>query len=170
MKWIYRLFTISMLSAVIIGPFFFKTENGKPIVSMPTVDDFIPDKIIPDSLMPGGNNTNKNASRATTSNEQTYFKWKDEKGAWHYGDQPPPGSQNVSTLQVDTNVNIIQSVKIEPKTKAQPLQQKKEAIVPERLKNGGLSLENAMNVMDDARAVSDIMNARNEQLKAMTGE
>jgi len=169
MKWIYRLFTLGILSAAIIGPFFLKTQNGQPVIEMPSVDDFIPDQIIPDSLMPGSGQPSDAA--ATSSTGKTFYKWQDEHGNWHYGDQPPVGGPKVSTLQVDTNANIIQSFKIEPEEEDESLpNQPAQAKLPERLGSGELTLDSAVNIMDDAKAVAEMMNSRNEQLKTLSGK
>ena len=167
MKWISRFFTLGMLGAALVVPFLLKMPNGKPIMEVPSVSDFIPDKIIPDSLM-SSNDAGSSIPKANKS-EQTFYKWKDEQGVWHYGDQPPPNAQ-VSTLQVDTNANIIQSFKIEPEEEEVPEQQAIQNKLPERLGNGEMTMDNAMNIMDDAKAVRDMMEARNAQLKAISGE
>jgi len=168
MKWIYRLFTFGMLATVIIVPFFLDTKNGKPMLTTPTLDDFIPDKLVPDSLIPGKQATSE--STPISDSAQTFYKWQDKQGNWHYGDQPPPGS-HVSTLQVDTNTNIIQSLKIEPEEEEAPaLGQAPQQTLPERLTSGELTLDNALNIMDDAKSVRDMMESRNDQLKAIAGE
>jgi len=168
MKWIYRLFTFGMLATVLIVPFFLDTKNGTPMLKTPTMDDFIPDKLIPDSLIPGKQTAPESAQ--STPSGQTFFKWQDQQGNWHYGDQPPPGV-NVSTLQVDTNTNIIQSIKIEPEEEeVSSVSQASQKKLPERLTSGELTLDNALNIMDDAKSVRDMMESRNDQLKAITGE
>ncbi|MFV1873978.1 MAG: DUF4124 domain-containing protein [Oleiphilus sp.] len=165
MKWFYRLFTVGMLAAVVIGPFLLKKPDGKPIMEMPTAGDFIPDKLMP------GNDDSSEQSSVSGQGNQTFYKWQDEQGQWHYGDQPPVESAKVSTLQVDTNTNIIQSLKVAPKeadTSEPDIPQQKK--LPERLSNGELSFENASNAMNDAILVRDMMETRNSQLKAITGE
>tara|TARA_R110001592_G_scaffold66617_1_gene204541 strand:+ start:18249 stop:18746 length:498 start_codon:yes stop_codon:yes gene_type:complete len=165
MKWYYRFFVVAILAAAIIGPFFIKKPDGKPIMEMPTAQDFIPDKLFSGS-------SDSSASKASSSSSSSYYKWQDEKGQWHYGDQPPTNSSKVSTLQVDTNTNIIQSLKIEPEVEEKEVQQEASPPkqLPERLTSGELSLENAVNSVNDAIQVRDMMESRNEQLKAITGE
>ncbi len=164
MKWYYRFFTVAILAAAIIGPFFLKKPDGKPVMEMPTAQDFIPDK-----LFPGGSDSGNNS---VSSSGQTYYKWQDEHGQWHYGDQPPTTASKVSTLQVDTNTNIIQSLKIEPEEKAveEPQQASQPQKLPDRLTSGELSVDNAVNALNDAILVRDMMESRNKQLKAITGE
>lgn len=165
MKWYYRFFMVAILAAALIGPFFIKKPDGNPVMEMPTAADFIPDKLMP------GDRTGENTNSAVSSSNQTYYKWQDEHGQWHYGDQAPATINKVSTLQVDTNTNIIQSLKIEPEeteeaTQSAPKQEK----LPERLTSGELSFENATNALNDALLVRDMMESRNQQLNAITGD
>ena len=163
MKWYYRFFTVAILAAALIGPFFLEKPDGQPIMEMPTASDFIPDKLMSDS------GSSEGISSSSSSN-QTFYKWQDEHGQWHYGDQAPTSSNKVSTLQVDTNTNIIQSLKIEPEETEESVQTTQQKKLPERLTSGELSFENASNALNDAKLVRDMMESRNSQLKAITGE
>jgi hypothetical protein len=166
MKWISRFFTFSLLGAAIIIPFFIQNENGSPSIGMPTVDDFIPDKFLPDSIT-GKESTHKTASKSAN---QTFYKWQDELGTWHYGDTPPPGSSNVASLQVNTNANIIQSLKIEDEEEEVTQMVSQQPKMSESMSDGKLTVDDAMNIMSDAKNVRDMMESRNEQLKMITGE
>ena len=75
-------------------------------------------------------------------------------------------------MQVDTNTNIIQSLKIEPKVEEQQVQQEANPPkqLPDRLTSGELSMENAVNSINDALLVRDMMESRNKQLKAISSE
>jgi hypothetical protein len=164
MKWYYRFFVVAILAAALIGPFFIKSPDGKPVMEMPTAQDFIPEQ-----LFSGGSNSNTGSP--LSSDGPSYYKWQDEQGQWHYGDQPPTDSSKVSTLQVDTNTNIIQGLKIEPEvTEGIPQEVNQQQKLPDRLTSGELSMENAVNSINDALLVRDMMESRNEQLKAITGE
>jgi sporulation protein YlmC with PRC-barrel domain len=73
-------------------------------------------------------------------------------------------------LQVDTNTNIIQSLKVEPESKEEISQTSQQKKLPDRLSQGDLSMDNAVNALNDAILVRDMMESRNEQLKAITGD
>ena len=163
MKWYYRFIVVAILAAAIVGPYFIKKPDGKPIMELPTASDFMPDKLLTNTASSGDNNT-------ASSYGQTYYKWQDDQGQWHYGDQPPTSSGKVSTLQVNPNTNIIQSLKIEPEIEEQPQQANQQQTLPSRLSNGEISFDNAVNVLNDATLVRDMMESRNEQLKALVGE
>jgi|TARA_R110001599_G_C12015699_1_gene638483 hypothetical protein len=165
MKWYYRFFVVAILAAALIGPYFIKKPDGSPIMDMPTASDFIPD-----NLLPGGSSTDSSTNNTPPSSSQTYYKWQDDQGQWHYGDQPPTSPSKVSTLQVDPNTNIIQSLKIEPEIKEQPQQANQQEKLPDRLTDGELSFDNAVNALNDATLVRDMMESRNDQLKAIVGD
>ena len=165
MKWIYRIFTLGILAAALIGPFFINKPDGEPIMNFPTTDNFNPAKLL-SSDKPEATGT---ASFSPSS--ATVYKWKDAQGQWNYGDQPPSDNPTVSTLQVDTNTNIIQSLKIEPEVPEEEITSvKAKQKLPERLSDGELSFENAVNALDDAKLVRDMMESRNDQLKAIVGD
>lgn len=165
MKWIYRIFTLGILAAALIGPFFINKPDGEPIMSFPTTDNFNPAKLLSSDKGAPAISTNSGSSA-------TVYKWKDAQGQWHYGDQPPSDNPTVSTLQVDTNTNIIQSLKIEPEAPEEPEvpASKPKQKLPERLTDGELSFDNALNSLNDAKLVRDMMESRNDQLRAITGE
>ena len=166
MKWFYRFFTMGILAAAIIGPFFIKKPDGEPIMSFPTTEDLNPTNLLSSdkSSTSGGNAFNPTST--------SIFKWQDEQGQWHYGDAPPENNPSVSSLQVDTNTNIIQSLKMGPdepdQLEAVPEQANQK--LPERLTNGELSFDNALNAINDAKMVREMMESRNDQLKAINGE
>ncbi len=168
MKYITRFITLSLLAAAIIVPFFIKTGDGGPTLGMPTADDFIPDKLLPDSLTGNKSETSSNSSKMSST--QTFHKWQDENGQWHYGDTPPPGSQNVTDVSVNTQANIIQAVKVESEfDKVKPLEAEKPKL-SKTLTDGKLTIDDAMNVMNDASAVRDMMEHRNKALESIAGQ
>ncbi|OZG74812.1 DUF4124 domain-containing protein [Hahella sp. CCB-MM4] len=103
------------------------------------------------------------------------FKWKDSNGVWQYSDEPPPEGTAVSTLSVSNKANIIQATKIpkdDPTTgEGQPLDISADAkkTLEEAADEDVLSLDRALNIMEEAKAVRELMNARNQQLKEVAG-
>jgi hypothetical protein len=72
MKWYYRFFVVAILAAALIGPFFIKSPDGKPVMEMPTAQDFIPEQ-----LFSGGSNSNTGSP--LSSDGPSYYKWQDEQ-------------------------------------------------------------------------------------------
>jgi len=75
---------------------------------------------LPWLLMQRGGNwlpeiTADRGTESTPSTRQTFYKWQDASGQWHFGEQVPAGVQAVA-INVDTAANIIQSVKAPAET------------------------------------------------------
>ncbi len=79
---------------------------------------------LPWLLMQRGGNwlpeiTADRGTESTPSTRQTFYKWQDASGQWHFGEQAPEGVQAVA-INVDTAANIIQSVKAPAAPVAEP--------------------------------------------------
>jgi len=136
MKWIYRLLTIAMLGGAMLFPFFMNNNEGKPMFSLPETKDLIPSSLTSGKTVP-----------ALPSSSQTFYKWQDENGTWHYGDTPPTNGPSFSTIEVDSNANVIQSVPVTPIQKP-AITSNKPSIPnqPDIPISNVLSLERAMDV------------------------
>lgn len=130
-----------VLAAAIIAPMFIKGPDGEPIMSL---SDWIPEKPDVSAIAPG------------SSEPQQFYRYQDADGNWQYTDRPPEGVQ-VETVAVDTNVNRMDSVEIKPR-------ETKEASRPTAPGVAGY-VENLKNAKQDAEAVQQLMDDRNEQLK-----
>ena len=161
MKWIYRIFTLVLLGGALSIPFFMKNKQGDPMMSLPTLNELSPGSIA--SKAPG------------LSSDRTVFKWKDKQGVWHYGDHAPSNSTQFSTLTVNDQTNIVQSTPV-PKEEPAPSstvltsKDKKADYTPPKNSEDVLTLERALNIVDDAHAARDMMEQRNNQLDALIGQ
>jgi hypothetical protein len=93
-----KIFTKLLLLALVAGlaaPFFLKGPNGLPLLNY---KDFIP---TPDSVM----------NSITPKAETKLYKWKDAKGHWQFGDNPPEGV-GASTMQVKTQINSMKTIEL----------------------------------------------------------
>jgi len=163
MKWIYRLLTVAMLGGAMLFPFFMNNNEGKPMFSLPDTKDLIPSGLTSGKTIP-----------ALPSRSQTFYKWQDKNGTWHYGDTPPTNGPNFSTIEVDSNTNVIQSVPVvskpEPTAPTSPLNTPNTPNAtnsPDIPLSDVLSLERAMNVLNDAQNVQGLMDNHNAQLEAI---
>jgi len=157
MKWIFRLTTILVLVAAMALPFFIDNNNGEPMLSLPSTESFLPSK----------------SSTATISNvlptTTTVFKWKDTSGVWHYTDQAPTDRVDIETVEIDTRTNIIQSFSdSSPDVAADSAASTAAKMTSPDA--GFLSLDRAMNVMQDAKLARKAMEQRNQQLQEIIGE
>lgn len=159
MKWIYRIFTLIILGGALAIPFFMKNKQGEPMMSLPGVKDLTPSALV--------------SNPPSLKSDRTVYKWKDKNGVWHYGDQAPDGAQ-FSTLVVDDKTNIIQSTPVPKETAAAEVEapkkdSKKPAYQPPKDNEDVLTLDRALNIVDDAHAVREMMEQRNQHLDSVIG-
>jgi hypothetical protein len=159
MKWIVRFITVAILVVAIAIPFFIKNKGGQPMLSLPTVDDLTPSlpKDVP-----------------AVSGERVFYKWQDEHGSWNFGDERPPGVKNVIPVTVDINANVMQAL-----PKAPPAQQPAapgnfyppaQGYAPPASSDDTLTLDRALNIVEDAHAVRKMMESRNQALDSRGAE
>jgi Domain of unknown function (DUF4124) len=157
MKWVFRLTTILVLVAAMGLPFVIDNNNGEPMLSLPNADSFLPSK--------SSTATITNVLHTTT----TVFKWKDSDGVWHYTDQAPAGRVDIETVEVDSRTNIIQSFSdSSPDVAADSAASTTAKMTSPDA--GFLSVDRAMNVMQDAKLARKAMEQRNQQLQEIIGE
>jgi hypothetical protein len=85
-------FMLFILGLAVAAPYFIKGPDGKPLMSF---DD-------------------KQELLSTEDTRQTYYKWQDKDGVWHFGDEVPEGI-TAQAVDIDTAANVIQSVKLPDK-------------------------------------------------------
>ncbi|MDX1452434.1 MAG: DUF4124 domain-containing protein [Oleiphilaceae bacterium] len=154
MKWYYRIMTFGILGLALAFPFFIENKDGKPMLSLPTGDDIT-------------------ASAKKALPPATVYKWRDANGQWHYGDNPPADARELTPMTINTNTNIVQSVKLpkeEAPTVLSPVPGASGGYEPPKSEEDLLTLDRAMNLMKDAQAVRDSMEARGEHLRQIVGE
>jgi len=88
-----------LVAIAFAGPMVLKKPDGTPFLESPW-DLFSVDSKVPSSIGSGINSS------------QSFYKWQDENGTWHYSDQPQEG-QNIETVTVNTNANLIQGLRAE---------------------------------------------------------
>ena len=82
-------FMLFILGLAVAAPYFIKGPDGKPLMSSDSEPELL----------------------STEQTRQTYYKWQDSKGVWHFGDEVPEGVV-AQAVGVDTAANVIQSVKV----------------------------------------------------------
>ena len=141
---------IVLVAMAFIGPMFIKKPDGTPFIESP-LDYFTSSSEDASSAPIGG------------SSMQSFYKWQDENGTWHYSDQPQAG-QKIETVTVDTNVNLIQGLKIEKK-KERIVSQAKIPSIPLPMT---VPLDKVTKMLDDANNIQQLMDARTDQIDQAT--
>ncbi len=163
MKWIFRFLTIGSLCAALAVPFFIKDGTGSSMWSLPFINSQNAPTLLKVDQLP-----EKEVVRDV-------YKWQDQNGVWQYSDVPPPEGIQTSKLQVSNKTNVIQSFKPPqpdtPETVAATPEISKEAqaTLDEAKDEDLLSFERASNIVNEAKAVAELMNARNQQLQQISG-
>ncbi|MEH6449345.1 MAG: DUF4124 domain-containing protein [Oleispira sp.] len=151
------IFIMCVLVAIAFaGPMLMKKSDGTPFMESP-LDLF--------STSSTGSQKNESSSHTT----QSFYKWQDEDGSWHYSDQPQAGKK-IETVTVNTNANLIQGLRIE---------KKKELVVEEKktepkAESSALSLpmtvpmEKVSKMLEDAANMQQVMDNRTKQIEQAT--
>lgn len=146
---------IVLLVMAFVGPMFIKKPDGTPFIESP-LDYFTSSSKDASSSPLGG------------SSMQSFYKWQDENGTWHYSDQPQAG-QNIETVTVDTNVNLIQGLKVEKKKEyAVAKTNKPAAEMPSVPLPMTVPLDKVTQMLDDANNIQQLMDDRTDQIERAT--
>jgi hypothetical protein len=151
------IFIMSALVAIaLVGPMIMKKPDGTPFIESPL-----------DLFSTSSTGSQKNESSSLTT--QSFYKWQDDDGTWHYSDQPQAG-QKIETVTVNTNANLIQGLRLEKK-KEQVVEEKKPA---PKAESSALSLpmtvpmEKVSKMLEDAANMQQVMDNRTKQIEQAT--
>jgi hypothetical protein len=157
----YRFLLIVLLGGALVPLFFIQNKQGEPMLSIPSLT-------LP-SLSSG---TDTLSSIPTSPEHQQFYKWKDAKGQWHYGDKPPTNTP-YKTININIQTNIIQHTPIpkqetaQASTSVQPAPPK-PAYTPPKDDKDALTIDRALHIINDAKSVRNQMNERNKQLEQLS--
>lgn len=156
-SWMKRpIFIMLVLVALAFaGPMILKKPDGTPFMESP-LDYFSSDS-------KGSNNP-----QTSINSSQSFYKWRGEDGTWHYSDQPQEG-QNIETVTVNTNANLIQGLRIEKEEEKEP---EKKAEAKQATSSIPLPMtvpfEKVSEMLDDATNVQQLMDDRNKNIQEAT--
>ncbi len=157
---LFRLvFKMMIVPAVLIGGFgyyMYATTGKVPFMSSfnkgPSTTQELREKI-----------TNK--ASISSSGKQTFYKWKDEFGQWHFGEKAPDGVKSIS-INYNPDENVISSVKIKAKETI-----KKGFSMPSSDAPSGADAYNPAQIqktLQDAKNIQNLINQRyKEQQEAL---
>ncbi|MFT7371753.1 MAG: hypothetical protein ACI9T9_000432 [Oleiphilaceae bacterium] len=151
------IFIMCVLVAIaFVGPMLLKKPDGTAFIESPL-----------DWFSTSTTASQNNELRSTTT--QSFYKWKDVDGIWHYSDQPP-AVKNIETVTVNTNTNLIQGLRQEKK-KEQPVIEKKPPLKVERSPIAlpmTVPIEKISKILEDANNIQQLMDNRNKQIEQAT--
>lgn len=145
-------FLVVLVIIAFLGPMLMKKPDGTPFMEAPW-----------DSASDSSFSQSVNTS-------QSFYKWQDENGTWHYSDQPQSG-QNIETVTVNTNANLIQGLRAEKKEeeKEEKVEKKEEPKTPGIPLPMTVPLDKVSKMLDDANNMQQLMDNRSKQIDQATG-
>lgn len=149
---------LALLAIAFAGPMLIKKPDGTPFMEIPFAEKSL----------------ESSRSFSVSGNTQSFYKWQDESGAWHYSDTPPEGKV-VETITVDTNTNLIQGLKIEKPDDKNIISEfdVKDDSVKEKSSDIPLPmtvpLEKVTDMLKDAHNIQNVMDNRAKQIEQATG-
>ncbi|ARU54204.1 hypothetical protein OLMES_0095 [Oleiphilus messinensis] len=144
--------TLSILGGALALPFFMDNRQGEPMLSLPKLSD------LPNVGLDSGRAALPDGAPSVKSGE-VFYKWRDQNGRMHFSNEKPVDVANYEIVAVDTSANTIQSIPVEEHSDTEAEKAPAEDVV---------SVSNAMKVMEDAKAVQQLMDQRAEAMKAMS--
>jgi hypothetical protein len=146
----------ALVAIAFAGPMLMKKPDGTPFIESP-LDWF--------STSSTGSQNNESSSLTT----QSFYKWQDDDGSWHYSDQPQAG-KNIETVTVNTNANLIQGLRLEKNKEQAVIEKKSEpkaesSSIPLPMT---VPLEKVTKMLKDANNIQQLMDNRNEKIQQAT--
>jgi hypothetical protein len=145
-----------LVTIAFVGPMLIKKPDGTPFIKSP-LDWF--------STSLAGLHNNESSS----SNSQSFYKWQDDDGTWHYSDKSP-AKKNIETVTVNINTNLIQGLRVVKKNE-QPIIEKN---LQPKVENSPIALsisapiEKISKILEDANNIQQLMDNRNKQIEQAT--
>lgn len=147
------IFIMCVLVAIAFaGPMLMKKPDGTPFMESPL-----------DLFSTSSTGSQKNGFSINTT--QSFYKWQDDEGVWHYSDQPQEG-QEIETVTVNTNTNLIQGLRIEEEKDEVEVERKLEPKVetPSIPLPMTVPLEKVSKMLEDASNMQQVMDDRKKQI------
>jgi len=146
------IFMIIMLIIAFIGPFIMQGGSLQDLKSNPL------------SLFTTPSDDSDKQEFSNVSSSQTFYKWQDENGQWHYSDKEFAAA-NSEKVSVNTESNLIQGLR----KKEEEEEEDKENLLVSRVTALPVSVspEKVKDVFEDAETVRDAPQERFKQIEEM---
>jgi hypothetical protein len=155
MKWIFRLLTLGSMAAIVTLPLYMDRLGGITGFSTGSSGDQPP-------VLSVGQPLESEVTRQV-------YKWRDKNGVWQYSDVPPGEGTQTDIIKVSNQTNIIQSVPVRPEPQQQDprnnISEKSKKVLDDAKNKDLLSLDRARNIIEETKAVRELMESRNHHLE-----
>ena len=141
-----------LVALAFAGPMLLKNSDGSAFMKLPWQND-------------EGTSSNVLNSPA----EQSFYKWQDENGTWHYSDNPNPQGQT-ETVTVNTNANLIQGLRKEEKEEevVEEEKPKEKEPTPDVALPMTVPLDKVSKMIEDASNIQQTLENRQESIDRQT--
>jgi hypothetical protein len=148
------IFIMCVLVAIAFaGPILLKKPDGSAFIDSPM--DFL-----------STNSTGSKNNEPSNITHQSFYKWQDDDGTWHYSDQPQAG-KNIETVTVNTNTNLIQGLRREKNKELAVIEKKSESKTESLAMPLPMTvpIEKISKMLQNANNIQQLMDDRNQQIE-----
>lgn len=142
---------ITLVAIAFAGPMLMTKPDGTPFMEAPW------------------QSSDQSSDNSSINTSQSFYKWQGEDGIWHYSDQPMAG-QNIETVTVNTDTNLIQGLRIEKKdnneTEKKPEQAK--ADIPSIPLPMTVPMDKVSEMLENANNMQQLMDERKNKIDQAT--
>jgi hypothetical protein len=112
------------------------------------------------------NSTGSKNNEPSNITHQSFYKWQDDDGTWHYSDQPQAG-KNIETVTVNTNTNLIQGLRREKSKELAVIEKKSESKIESLAMPLPMTvpIEKISKMLQNANNIQQLMDDRNQQIE-----
>jgi hypothetical protein len=193
MKWLFRLFSAALLVGALSMPVYLHYKQNGSQISLGSIATDIQQKartaasklqdMLGKASSPAGAQDMQLIESSTFGSEPgdelspsatKLYQWQDESGQWHFSDAPPEDqdvAKDAATRVIDSkDVMTVPAITLTGSNNSHSSDITKQALHNTTQPSDALSIESAVNVMDNAKAAAQQMERRNEALKEIVGE
>ncbi len=162
MKLMLKLMLTLLVLAVVL-PFTPLMPGGKPLMALSDIR-------WPDIEMPRLPGIDVPSLPEETGRTQLFYRWKDAEGNIHFSDKAPKGRvDDLSTVEVYPDANLLPAVDVKPAEKAAPVE--KQPVTPKKQEaEHPYSPETVKKLFDDVNQIKTQAEKRNQALREIVGE
>jgi hypothetical protein len=112
------------------------------------------------------NSTGSKNNEPSNMTRQSFYKWQDDDGTWHYSDQPQ-ARKNIETVTVNTNTNLIHGLRREKNKELAVIEKKSES----KTESSAMPLpmtvpiEKISKMLQNDNNIQQLMDDRNQQIE-----
>lgn len=155
----------ALVAIAFAGPLLMKNPDGTALLELPLVSS------LSQSSPPVSSITSSSLFNTDSNPEQSFYKWQDDDGTWHYSDQAP-ADRSSKTVTVNTNTNLIQGLRAGKATtntvtnvSSVPKNASSNSTMPSIPLPMTIPVEKLHKVIEDAHNIQNIMDNRVKQLE-----